>query len=134
MIGEDVDLFDGEMGLVDAVRAVLDQFLRSQLFDVRGDLLRPGVGHVFVAEGGSAELVAGLVGVDGRVVGVGEAGVGVYVGQERVDVGFEIVDYCPVRVEFEDGGVDGTVAIGGRDVDATPAKKGIFAAVVVILE
>lgn len=60
------------MASVDAICAIDGEFAGPQRADVREDFVRPGCGDVFVAEGGAAEFVAGLVGEDGRVFGIGE--------------------------------------------------------------
>jgi hypothetical protein len=57
---------------VDAICAINGEFAGPQRADVREDFVRPGCGDVFVAKGGTAEFVAGFVGEDGRVFGVGE--------------------------------------------------------------
>ena len=131
MVGHDVDAGQREGRSVDAVGAVDDEFLRREFLDVRGYFGRPGGGHVHVAEDGAAELVACFVGEDGGVFGVGEVCVGVAVGEEVVDVGFEVGDYGGVGVELLDEWGDGRG--GGGDVYAAEAEEGEFAAVVVVL-
>jgi len=55
-----------------AVRAVDREFLKGERFDVGENFVRPGRGDGFVAEDGAAEFVAGLVGEDCGLYGVGE--------------------------------------------------------------
>ena len=131
VVGHDVDAGDGEVGRVEAVGAVDDEFVRGEGFDVAGYFGAPGGGHVLVAEDGAAELVAGFVGEDCGVFGVGEVCVGVEVREEVMDVGFEVGDYGGVGVELLDQ--RGDRRGGGGDVDAAEAEEGEFAAVVVVL-
>ncbi len=107
VIREDIDLRHGEVGFINAISAVDDEFVRGEGFDQGGDFLGPGVGNVHVAEGGAAEFVAGFVHGDGGVLGVGEAGVGVFVGEEVGDVVFEVLDYGCVGVKLHYEGVTG---------------------------
>ena len=71
MVGEDVDFGDGEVGGVDAVGAVDDELVWGQGLYEGGDFGCPAVGDPFVAEDGTAELVAGFVGEYCWVFGLG---------------------------------------------------------------
>jgi len=72
MVREYIDTRNVQMSSVNAVRSINSEFLRPKSLDVRRDLTRPVCGNVFVAEGRAAELIAGFVGEDCGVFGVGE--------------------------------------------------------------
>ena len=105
MVREDINGRDSEVGFVDAVGAVNNQFLRRHRLDERCNFLGPGIGYVQVAERRATQLVAGLVHSDGGVLGVGEAGVRVFVSEKVADVIFEIGDDGGVGVELHHLGI-----------------------------
>ena len=102
MIREDIDGGDVEMGFVDTVGSVHYEFVRREFLDEGGDFRCPSDGHFLIAEDGTAELVACFVGDDSGILGVGEASVGVYVGEEVENIVLEVLDDGWVGVEFLD--------------------------------
>lgn len=67
------------MGCIDAISTINDEFMRAELLDVLGYLLRPGDRNVLVSEFGTPEFGTCLVGKDGGIVGIAQTGVRVAV-------------------------------------------------------
>jgi len=81
VVAEDVDDGQVEVRSVDSIRPVQDELIPRpwQALHKTRNLLRPSIRDVFVAEDGAGELVASFDDGDGRVLGVGEPCVCVFV-------------------------------------------------------
>lgn len=131
VVGKDVNLIDLKVRNVNAIGTVDKQLLGGQVLNVASDFADPVGGAVHVSPLGPEELVAGLNGEDGGILGEGEVREGVVVGEEGGDVGFEGGDDGRVVVEGHHGGVAGVFGLG--EVVACPAEEVEFSAMVVVL-
>lgn len=102
MVAIDVELWYGKMCLVDTVRTIHNKLLGSECLDMLSNLLGPGHRDIFVAKLDASQFVASLVGEDGWIFGVRQAGILIAMGQEVANVVFEIVDDSSVGVELHD--------------------------------
>lgn len=131
MVRKQIDRLHSQMRTIHPIRAVDKKLLGRELLDILGDLAHPRHRHVHVAKDGPTELVAVLIGEDGRVVGIAEIRIGVDMREERVNVRFERGNDIGVGVELLDlrGG-----RVGGLgEVEAGPAEEVVFSAVVIVL-
>lgn len=131
VVGHDVDLLDSEVRRVDAVRAVDDQLFRRQRLDMGSNLGQPRCRAIHIPPDRTSQLVAGLVGEDGGVVGVREPGVLVHVREQLRDVVLEGRHNGRVGVELHD--LRAGRVVGLRQVEAIPAEEVVLAAVVIVL-
>lgn len=88
------------MGGINTVGAVNAELVRSKLLDKLADLSCPLHWHVFVIEIVTAEFVACFISDDCWILSICETSVRIYMRQEMLDVGLEVVDDGGVVIEL----------------------------------
>lgn len=131
MIRKQIHLLNRKMTAVHPIRAINKQLVRGQFLHVGANFTHPVNRHVHVAPYRTGELIAALIGENGRVFGIGQVRVSVDVREKCVNVGFEGRYDGVVCVELLDEGAGGVGGLG--EVEACPAEEIIFPAVIVVL-